>query len=104
MITLIWNEIDNTKKNDNGFPEPVRHTVDVYADEKSVGRTEKYEAMRSGIDVSLVLSVRTEDWELTRHTESGRPSYARKVLKDGCEYNIIRAYKTGKARIELTCG
>ena len=72
MITLIWNEIDNTKKNENGFPEPVKHELDVYAEEKSVGRTEKYEAMRTGINVSTVLSLRIEDWELTRHIEAGK--------------------------------
>lgn len=104
MITLIWNEVDNKKKNENGFPEQARHEIEVYAEEKSVGRTEKYEAMRSGIDVSIILSVRAEDWEMTRHMEAGRPAYARKVLVDGYEYQIIRAYKNGKARIELTCG
>ena len=104
MITLIWNEIDNTKKNENGFPESAKHELEVYAEEKSVGRTEKYEAMRTVINVSTVLSLRIEDWELTRHIEDGKPAYARKVLIDGCEYKIVRAFKTGKARIELTCG
>lgn len=104
MITLIWDEIDNKKKNENGFPELIQHEVEAYAEEKSVGRTEKYEAMRSGIDVSIIFSVRVEDWEMTRHIEAGKPAYARKVLVDGCEYKIIRAFKKEKARIELTCG
>ena len=98
---LIWNEISKDK---DGFPIEIPRAFDVYVDEKSVRRSEKYEAMRSGISVDLVLELRIEDWERTAHVVDEKKEYARKVQYDGCLYNIIRTWKNGKATIELSCG
>lgn len=98
---FIWEELS---KNENGFPIRESKSVEIYVKEKSVTRAEAYEAMRAGISVKTVLSARIEDWERTRHIVDGKPEYARKVIYDGAEYDVVRTYKIGKARIEITCG
>jgi len=88
----------------DGFPRDTMQEVTVYVREKSVKRTEFYEAMRSGITANIVLEVRQEDYELTAHiTDAGKKAYASKVRYDGGMYDIIRAYKNDRSMIELTC-
>lgn len=99
---LIWEKIC---KNENGFPERKRCSVEVYAMEKSVTRAESYESMRAGVNARIILKLRTDDWEASRHPgEDGKPEYARKVIYEEAEYDIIRAYKKGKSFVEITCG
>lgn len=98
---LIWDELS---KDEDGFPVKKPKQLEVYVKEKSVRRSEKYEAMRSGISVDLVLELRIEDWERTAHVVNGKKQYAGKVQYDGCQYDIIRSWKNGKAMIELSCG
>ena len=99
---LIWEEIS---KNENGFPEKIEHSTEAYMREKSVTRAEAYESMRAGVSGRIVFELRPEEWEESRHTnEEGKPEYARKVIYEDVEYDIIRAYKKGKAFVEITCG
>ena len=98
---LIWS---SKGKDKDGFPAEEEHSVDIYVEEKSVARMEFYESMRSGVDVKTVLEARQEDFELSAHEEGGQKSYAGKALYEGQTYNIIRTYKTGKAKIEMICG
>lgn len=100
--TLLWNE--KTGKDQDGFPKEEWKEIEVFVREKSVKRAEAYEAMRSGVDVSLVLEVRAEDWEMSAHMIDGKKEYARKVRYDSGLYNIIRTWKDGKSKVELTCG
>lgn len=100
-IKLIWSE---SVKDDDGFPTNKETVVEVYAREKSATRTEVYESMRAGVSVQTVFEVRQEDWEETRHTVDGKSEYARMVECDGHKYDVIRTYKTGKAKIEVICG
>ena len=94
-VELIWEKIC---KNENGFPERKRCSVEVYAMEKSVTRAE-------GVNARIILKLRTDDWEASRHPgEDGKPEYARKVIYEEAEYDIIRAYKKGKSFVEITCG
>ena len=93
-----------TGKNENGFPVETRRTTEVCCCEKSVTRTEFYNAHREGFSVSLVLEVRQEDWELTKHMANGKRAYATKVLYDGGEYDIVRTYRNDKSMIQLMCG
>ncbi len=99
-IKLVWEEI---KKDEDGFPVTREHEIDAYAKERSITRAETYESMRAGVRVRIILEIRPEDWERTRHIVNKKVEYARKVKVDGCEYDIIRAYKKGKASVELTC-
>lgn len=91
-------------KDDDGFPVQNKREFEVYVREKSVGRTEFYEALRSGMSASITFDVRIEDWEQTRHiTENKKIAYASKVIYDGAEYDIIRTYKTDRSMIQLVC-
>lgn len=93
-----------TGKNDNGFPVESRNSTTVYCREKAVTRMEFYEALRSGLTISLVLEIRQEDFRLTEHTQvNGRKAYATKVVYDGAEYDIVRTYRNDKSMIELIC-
>lgn len=100
---LIWRQ---KGQDEDGFPiQEKQYSVDVFAEEKSVTRNEAYEAMRAGISVKIVLAVRQEDWEQTRHLDTrNQPAYAQTAIYDGIEYDIIRTYKVGKSMIELSCG
>lgn len=99
--TLIWN---SKTKDQDGFPVEEEFSALIYVEEKSAARAEFYEAMRSGINVKLILETRQEDFELSVHEEAGMKAYARKIKYEGYTYDIIRTYKTGKAKIQLTCG
>lgn len=100
-IRLIWEE---TGKDEDGFEKNTEHSVDAFCKEKSVTRAEAYESMRAGVSVQAVFEIRQEDWEETRHIVNGKPEYARKAEHDGGRYDIVRTYKTGKAKIEVICG
>lgn len=101
-VRLIWSE---QTKDADGFLEEMDYQVEVFADEKEIKRSEYYESMRSGIQVTKVLEIRIEDFGLSEHKDtSGRKIYASKVEIDGEVFKIIRTYKTGKAKIELICG
>ena len=100
-IRLIWEEIG---KDEDGFEKNAEVSIDAFCKEKSVTRMEAYESMRAGVSVQAVFEIRQEDWEETRHIVNGKPEYARKAEHDGCRYDIVRTYKTGKAKIEVICG
>lgn len=95
--------ITQTEKDKDGFPSQIKKMIRVFAEEKSVTRTEAYESMKAGVNVKTVYEIRQEDWE-----------YAKKLADRGCiekiigcdekEYKIVRTYKVGKAKIEVVCG
>ena len=92
------------EKDEDGFPVETEKKKEVYVREKSVGRTEFYEALRSGITVNITFDIRMEDWEQTRHTTANKKiAYAQKILYDGAEYDIIRTYRTDRSMIQLIC-
>ncbi len=95
--------IVKTKKDQDGFPVSKECEVTVFAEEKSVTRTEMYESMKAGVTVKTVYELRQEDWELVRRMADKR---CVEKVKDFDEniYRIIRTYKVGKAKIELVCG
>lgn len=99
-LKLIWETIG---KDADGFEKSEEHAVDAYCEEKSVTRMEAYESMRAGVSTQAVFEIRQEEWERTRHITDGKPEYARKVEHDGRRYDITRAYKTGKAKVEVVC-
>lgn len=99
--TLLWS---SKTKDKDGFPVETEHSVDIFAEEKSIVRAEFYEAMRAGVEVKLVLETRQEDFELSAHEEDGKKVYARKVEYEGYTYDIVRTYKTGKSKIQIICG
>lgn len=102
-VTLIWSE--DAERDDDGFKKKTTtHEETIPATEKSVRRTEFYEARRSGISTKFTLEVRTEDFELSAHLVNGKKEYAKKARYDGGLYDIIRTYGKGKPKTELVCG
>lgn len=97
LITIIHST------DSDGYPSDTQKSLTVYVREKSVKRTEFYEAMRSGIVPQIVLEVRQEDFEQTAYLQDGRKTYATKVRYDGAIYDIVRSYKNDRSMIELTC-
>lgn len=97
---LIWSE---TGKDKDGFPVETMHEIPVYAEEKSVTRDEFYKSMQAGVSVKIILEVRIEDFELSRHIENERTAYARKLRYNDEIYDIIRTYKPGKSKMEIVC-
>lgn len=90
-------------KNENGFSVEVTKKYPVFVREKSVTRSEYYEALRTGITTKLILEMRAEDWELSAHTVSGKKEYATRIEYDGYTYDVVRHYATGKAMVQVTC-
>lgn len=64
----------------------------VFADVKSVTRSEFYAANASGIKISQVFAVHVEDWN--DQTE---------LIYGSKYYDIVRAYRKGEGVVELTC-
>lgn len=97
LITIVHG------KDSDGYSADTEKSLTVYVREKSVKRTEFYEAMRSGIVPQIVLEVRQEDFDQTAYILDGKKAYATKVRYDGAIYDIVRSYRNDRSMIELTC-
>lgn len=100
LMTVTGNEKDPA-----GFilGESVKNTT-VFAEVKSVGRLEFYEALRSGMKASIIFSVNPDDFDSAIVVgDDGKKIKPTKVLYDGTTYNIQRTYKIGLDKLELTC-
>lgn len=96
------------KKNASGFQtEEKTVKITVFAEIKSVGRTEYYEAMRSGIQASIIFAVDMDDFKLSEReiTMDGEKKKvkASKVIYDGTTYLIHRTYRNNFGMLEMTC-
>ena len=78
-------------------------TVEIFAEEKSVGRTEHYEAMRNGIRVDIIFSVDPEDFELGKVVTEEKNIRPTQVIYEGTKFAIERTYKKDMHSMELTC-
>ena len=74
----------------DGFNTVTTSDVEVWADKKSVKRTEFYMAQSAGIEVTTVFEV--SDY-----------SNEKVIVYQGKVYDIIRAYQNGSGPYELTC-
>lgn len=99
-VTLITEIVT---KDSGGLPEKKSSEIVVYASEKSIVRTEFYQAMRSGITPKKTFELRQEDFALSGVKTKKGMIYASKLLCDGVKYNVIRTYQKGKSKIELVC-
>lgn len=100
--TLLYSE---TAKDEDGFATEKIIEIEIFIlGEKSITRSEYYDAMRSDVSLKIVLEIRQEDFEKSLHLKDGRKYYADRIRYDGEIYRIIRTYKPNKAKIELTCG
>ena len=95
--------VKNAKDKDGFAEESITEEYPVYVTEKSATRSEYYAALQAGIQIKLVLEMRLEDWEQTAHLSGNRKEYATQLEYDGAVYDILRTYRTDKAKIEIIC-
>ena len=104
LITVLEEERDSS-----GFKTgESTQKVEIFAEEKSVGRREYYEALRASMQVSIIFSVDAEDFQLSVSEiplSEGKTKKvkASKIEYEGDVYRIVRSYKTDSGTIELTC-
>lgn len=75
-----------------GYRRKAYVDTEVWADAKSVTRSEFYSANASGKDASISFEVHNEDW-----------SDQQEVIYNNKEYEVIRAYRKGLGNVVLTC-
>lgn len=91
-------------KNENGFPAETETKFEVYADKKSVSRSEFYQSMQVGTTATAVFDTRICDFEeSTVIDENGIKHEATRVEHDSKKYNIIRTYSKDGEMLEITC-
>ncbi len=96
---LLWEVVENG--------DLVEKTQPVFVSEGSVTRQEFYVSQQSGMKPSIVFTLNSIDYDLTRHLEkdTNKPLYATKIQVDSAVYDIIRTYKPKDSEeIELVCG
>lgn len=103
MITVLGSE-----KDADGFrTEEKTAKVEVFAEIKSVGRTEYYEAVRAGIQVNIIFVVDEDDFKLSEReiTVDGeiKKVKASKIIYDGTTYLIHRTFRKDSGLMEITC-
>lgn len=99
-VTLMTEAV----KKDGGLPcREILNEITVYAEEKSVARHEYYKAMAAGITPKAIFEMRQEDYEASAVKTERETVYPAKLISEGIEYGIERAYRKGKSKIELTC-
>ena len=95
-------------EDDSGFctgEETVQ--TEVFAGIKSVGRTEYYEALRSGIEAKIIFLVDMDDFKLSERMIEvdgvQKKVSATKIIYDDTTYLIGRAYRNNFGMLEITC-
>ena len=114
MVIILNNELIElvtvlgSEKDADGF-RTEEHTakVEVFADIKSVGRTEYYEAVRAGMQVNIIFVVDADDFRLSEHeiTADGKTKKvkASRIIHDGTNYLVHRTFVKDSGLMEITC-
>lgn len=106
LIELVT-VLDSDKDADGFRTEEKIKKVEVFADIKSVGRTEYYEAVRSGMKVSIIFVVDENDFKLSENEVSidgeTKRVKASKIIHDGTTYLIHRTFVKDFGLMEITC-
>ena len=94
---MYWRDIVTLKAvqtgtDADGYPTEEATETRVFADVSSVKRTEFYAAKQIGIDLAITVKVRYGDY-----------SKQQRLLFDGTEYAVERAYKTAREFYTLEC-
>lgn len=76
---------------------------EIFAEVKSVGRTEYYEALRAGVKTSQIFDVNPDDYQMGCIVKSGKKYRPSKVIYEGSEYRIERTYCKNMNSMEITC-
>lgn len=90
---LITLRVETGTKDTDGYPAtPTNVDTSVWANAKSVVRSEFYAANANNIDASIAFEIHSEDY-----------ASQRVVIYDSKTYDVLRAYQKGLGVIELTC-
>lgn len=94
---MYWRDIVTLKAvqtgtDADGYPTEEATETRVFADVSSVKRTEFYAAKQIGIDLAITVKVRYGDY-----------SKQQRLLFDGTEYAVERAYTTAREFYTLEC-
>lgn len=84
-----------------GYPTTTEVKYTVYAERKSVVRSEFYSAMQSALRPKATFLIRAEEWENTRHVVNNTEVYPTKLIFREATYEIIRADGYQKGLVEL---
>lgn len=102
LLTLVT--VTGMRCDENGFKtEELTVQKEIFCAVKSVGRTEHYEAARSGFKAGLIFVVNRDDFETAIVDMDGRRIKPTKVLYNGVTYLIHRNYVIQYGDMELTC-
>ena len=92
------------QKNQNGFAKKEKYETTVFANRKSVGRTEFYSAMQAGINQNVAYDVWCEEFEESAYIdENGKKHYPSRIEDNVVEYNITRTYTKDGEILEINC-
>lgn len=87
----------------DGFTTKTEVSNKVSVGIESVGRTEKYTAMKADKNPTILFKMRKESWALSKHTVDGRSRYAEQIRYDGELFDVIRDY-ADSGEVVVTCG
>lgn len=76
----------------NGFATESATETEVWADQKSVGRSEFYQSAQAGMRADIIFAVHTSDY--AGQTE---------IKYESNIYDVTRTYQKGLDVVELTC-
>lgn len=100
LVTIIGYQEDN-----DGFKtDEDTKTVEIFAEVKSVGRSEFYEAARTGMKVDVIFSVNPDDFAMGTVEIEGEKKKPSRIIYDDTVYLIKRTYKKDIHVLEITCG
>ena len=94
---MYWRDVVTLRavtdgKDADGYPKEVVKDTEVFADVTSTKRSEFYAAKQSGIDLAITVKVQACDY-------AGQE----RLLFDGTEYKVERAYTERREYYELNC-
>lgn len=83
--------------------DEVINAVEIFADRKSVGRTEYYEALRNGINLSIIFVINPDDFALADMVVDKKKHRASKIIYDAEYFLIKRTYVKDMNTMEIMC-
>lgn len=88
---------------DSGKQIQQEHAVEVFAQENSTSSLEFYRAAAAGMEVTKVWTIRSEDYEMVKHTLGKKIKYAETIEVDGCRYDVVRDYWLSNGKVVISC-
>jgi SPP1 family predicted phage head-tail adaptor len=89
---IILRKAEIKSRNENGYPVTTHEDIEVWANVKSVTRSEFYAANANSINAAISFEIHAEDW-------GGQTQ----VIYNTKTYYIIRSYQKGLGVVELIC-